>query len=388
MVSADHKETPRQDDMSEAPSQAAALELKRIRKIAMAILFLLLAMVAYFAKDLLLPLVLGVLVFLILSPVARTLVRVGIPAPITAFLLIGALAAGAAVAVTSLALPVGQFMDDAPSIGREVRVKLSGVLQSLEAVSEASKEVEDMANGASGEQVERVVIEQPGLLSSAVSNLASAGSSFVAALILALFLLASGDMFLRKTLDVLPRLEDKKKALRIVRDIELQISRYLASITAINAALGVAVGLAMWVLGMPTPLLWGVAAFILNFLPFIGALIGAGLAAAVAIVTFDSLPYAALAPTAYLMLSSIEGQMITPMLVGRRLELNTIAVLIAVAFWIWMWGVIGALMAVPLLVLFKVICDNRAELRNAGHFLSSTGAAWSREENGANAERA
>ena len=205
----------------------------------------------------------------------------------------------------------------------------------------------------------------------AVSNVMSVFATTLVTLVLALFLLASGDLFYVKLIDAFPRFGDKKRALRIVYGIERSVSRYLATVTMINASLGVFIGIGMWVIGMPKPLVWAFVAFFVNFLPYIGPLFGAGLATAVAVVTFDHLGQAALAPAVYLGATTIEGQFITPVLLGRQLELNTVSVFVTVVFWGWLWGIAGGLMAVPFLVCLKVICDNVVSLNTFGNFLSA-----------------
>lgn len=141
--------------------------------------------------------------------------------------------------------------------------------------------------------------------------------------------------------------------------------------TTINAALGLVIGAGMWAIGMPQPIVWALLAFFVNFLPYIGPLFGAGLAAAVAVVSFDHLGHAALAPAIYLAATSVEGQLITPVVLGRKLELNTVSVFVTVVFWGWLWGIAGGLMAVPFLVCVKVICDNVASLATLGSFLGA-----------------
>lgn len=357
---------------NDASRLSAEQELRQIRRLLIGIFLILLAVAVFFAKDVLLPLVLALIIFLTLSPVSRWLNSLGVPLPGAAFLLIGGLTSIGVVAGLLLAMPVSELLDKAPQLQSEVRWKLSGLMNSMQAVSDATKQVEEIAEGSVDGNVQKVVLDQPGLLTTAMSSFASAGSSVIAALVLSFFLLAAGDMFLRKSVEVIPRLKDKKRMFRMVRDIELQISRYLASITAINAGLGLAIGVAMMLVGMPYPFLWGLAAFALNFLPFVGAVIGVIMAAAVSIVTYDSLYVAILPPLIYFILTSIEGQFVTPTLVGRRLELNTVAVFVTVIFWIWMWGAMGALLAVPFLVFLKVVCDNVDTLKTFGHFLGSS----------------
>jgi predicted PurR-regulated permease PerM len=216
-----------------------------------------------------------------------------------------------------------------------------------------------------------VVVSQPGIISAVAGNLLSAGTSIAIVFVLSLFLLASGTLFYEKIVQSFTRMSEKKRALRVVYDVEREISRYLLTITIINFGLGAAIGLGLWALGMPTPFLFGAIAAVLNFLPYIGALVTLVIVAAVSIVSFDTLGLVLLPPLYVLLCNIMEGQFITPMVVGRRLEINAVSVFIAVAFWSWLWGFVGALIAVPLLVIIKVFCDHFEQLANIGNFLAA-----------------
>jgi predicted PurR-regulated permease PerM len=328
---------------------------------------------AYFAKDLLLPILLGFLLALTLSPVNRALEKLGVPPPLGAVLLIGAAGLVIFVLVGLSAGTVASWADEIPSMGNEIRRKLQGWAQTVENVRSATEEVEKITteNGAGG-NADEVVMKQPGLLDNAMNTGAKIGGTIAVALVLALFLLASGDLFYLKLVQSFQTFTGKKRALKAVYDVERRVSRYLLTITMINAGLGVSVGLYLFALGLPVPYVWGLAAFLLNFLPYIGGVIGAVLVGAYAIATFDSVGYAILAPLGYQILTGLEGQFITPYLVGRRLELNTVAVFLTVVFWGWLWGIAGALVAVPFLVVFKVICENVTALNMIGHFLDKS----------------
>jgi predicted PurR-regulated permease PerM len=344
-------------------------ELRAIRRRLTLLALVALFAVIYFARALLLPIVLAFVIALTLRPIVRTLERVRIPPAISAVGLIAALALLVLSAAWWGAGPAGRLVEQAPEIGREVRWKLRGIIESVGQVQEATKEVETLAGG-SGE-AQGVVIEQGGLLTSMVGSVAGAGTSIVIALILATFLLASWDFFLLRMVEEAPRFRDKKRAMAIVRDLERQISRYLGAITLINAGLGVAIGLALWALGMPNAIIWGIAAFLLNYLPFLGAIAGTVGVGMVALVTFDSVGQAMLAPLAYYALTSLEGQIVTPLLLGRHLAINTVAVFVTVMLWVWLWGIAGALLAVPVLVVVKVLSDNLPPLNTFGRFLEA-----------------
>ncbi|MBB3712425.1 putative PurR-regulated permease PerM [Limimaricola variabilis] len=367
-------------------------ELRMIRRLMLGSFLLALFTATYFARDVLLPIVLAILLTLTLRPVVRGMQRIGITPGISAVLVMLAIGLGFGVAGYFLSGPIGDMAARAPQIGTEVQQKLAGLMDRLASIQEVGQQVTEMTDAAGatgeGEKVE-VVVDQSGPIPAAVGSVASITSSLVAAMILTLFLLASGDFYHRRIVEASPKLHDKKRALTIVRDVEKQISRYLGAITMINAGLGLAIGIALWIIGLPMPHVWGTLAFLLNFMPFIGAIIGTVSVGAFALVSFDSVPYALLAPLAYFTLTTIEGNFVTPMLVGRRLELNIVSVFVTVAFWIWLWGVPGAVLAVPFLVVVKAICDHVPSLKAFGSFLSGDPAMKTEDqaENGGRSEK-
>src|SRR6185295_10197317 len=163
---------------------------------------------------------------------------------------------------------------------------------------------------------------------------------------------------------------DKKRALAIAYDVEREVSQYLLTITLINISFGIYIAAVMTIVGMPNPVLWGVAALLLNYIPYVGALTGIAMVSVVSLISCDSISYALMAPLLYFAAAILEGQFFTPMFLGRRLERNSVAILIFVAMWGWLWGIVGAIIAVPFLVLIKVFCDHFAGLAGIGEFLS------------------
>ncbi len=346
--------------------------LAAIRRLLGLLLLVLLVIGLYFSKEVILPLIMGTLMALTLSPVVRDLQRFGIAPPVTALVLvlgIGLVFAGGAFVMSG---PVSSWVEDAPQLGAELQQKLRTLTSSVQAVQEASEQVEQLASEGTAPGIQKVAVQSPGLLSSAVSNAASILTTVLVTLVLALFILSSGDMFYIKLIDAFPKFGDKKRALKIVYGIERSVSRYLLLVTLINAGLGLSVGVAMWAIGMPQPVVWALIAFLFNYLPYAGTVAGVALVGAVAIVSFDSLTQAMLAPALFLLATTIESQFVTPVVLGRRLELNTVSVFVTVVFWGWLWGIAGALMAVPFLVCLKVICDNVESLNTLGTFLSSS----------------
>jgi predicted PurR-regulated permease PerM len=267
--------------------------------------------------------------------------------------------------------PVTQLISEAPQIGRALTERIEELRGPFDRLMQISQEIDEATDAVDETEVLKVAVQQPGILSQAAGNVMSFATTAAIVLVLSLFLLASGTLFYEKIVQSFTTLSDKKRALRIVYDIEREISRYLLTVALINGALGAVIAMGLWALGMPTPLLWGVMATLLNSLPYIGAAVTIAIVAAISIVSFDSLGYALLAPSFVILCNVMEGQLITPLVVGRRLELNAVAIFIAVAFWSWLWGFIGALIAVPLLVVVKVFCDHFEPLQSFGNFLAA-----------------
>lgn len=361
---------------------------RRIEGLLWGIFLLALFGVTYYAKNLLLPVVLAIIIALTLRPVVRWMWRRGVPPQISGVVIILAIAGGVLGSAYAASGPAGRLVQRAPEIGREVQVEMRDIFDRVSQMREATEQVEEMASGGNGgdnqdedgdgqtddeetDKPQEVVVQQKGLVEQMASSLATAGTSVVVALILAMFLLASGDFYYRRIVESVPRFHDKKRALMIVRDVEKQISRYLAAITVINAGLGLCIGVTLWLLGMPNPFVWGLAGFLLNYLPYLGAIAGTAATFMVAVVTFDSMAHALLVPAAYYALTAIEGQFVTPMLVGKHLALNTVSVVLTVMLWVWLWGLAGALLAVPVLVAVKAVADNIDGMRGLGRFLGT-----------------
>ena len=344
--------------------------LRRIEYLLAGLLILFFFWSISLAKVVVLPIMLGFLIALTLSPLVRFLDRLGLPTGVAAVGVILTLGLSSAFGLYMLTGPASALVETLPDIRQAAETKLYDLQIKIRQVQEAEQEMTNLTKGAPDSDQETILVDDPGVVEGAISSLAGTGTALAIAMILAMFLLASGDMFQRKLIQSFDRFGDKKTALKISHDIERQVSRYLGAITVINAALGLAVGLAMHALGLPYAYVWGVAAFALNSLPYLGAMAGCAAVAGVSLITYDTVGAALLPPLAYFILTSVEGQMVTPVLVGRHLSLNAAAVFIAVIFWAWLWGIFGALMAVPFLVTLKVFCDHIPALAFIGRFLS------------------
>lgn len=324
----------------------------------------------YFARAVFIPIALAILLKLVLAPLVRRLDRVGVPESIGAVVVI-ALALGTVVfGVVQLSVPATEWLSRAPQSFAMAEYKLRDVKRSVEEVREAAKKVAELTSMDEPEaSAPAVVMQGPRLAESFFVGTYSFLVAAIITIVLLYFMLAAGDLFLRKMVQVLPRLHDKKRAIEIARQTERDISTFLLTVTCINTLLGCATGLAMWALGMPNPVLWGVLAGVLNFVPYLGPAVMIGVLALVSLLSFDSWSQMLLAPGGFLVLTTLEGQLITPLVLGQRLTLNPVVIFVALLVWGWLWNVPGVLLAVPLLATFKIVCDHVDALTPVGHFL-------------------
>jgi predicted PurR-regulated permease PerM len=338
------------------------------------------------ASAFLIPVTVALLLFLVLWPVLRLLVRMRIPQSIASALIVAVLVSGFAAGFYTLSGPAAHWVSELPTIIDTVQLRLKGPVTQMQAARDKVEEA--IASESGGPQEKRAAKpaankrtrpkenkSQPSpiglvdIVTSVISSLGSFGGSLVIIFSMLYFMLANGDQYREKIVRVLPTLHDKKRALGIIRRIQQDLAHYLLLITIINLVLGCFIGLGLYLVDMPNPMLWGAMAAALNFVPYIGALLGQIIVGIVGLVAFPD-PVDAWQPVAvYLALSVIEGQFVTPSILGRRLTINPLIVFLAVLFWGWIWGIVGALLAVPLLACFKTICDSVERLHPVGEFL-------------------
>jgi predicted PurR-regulated permease PerM len=327
----------------------------------------------YFAKAVLIPIALAMLLNLLLAPVVRGLKRyLRLPPAAGAALVLLLGVAAVAGTIYGLSGPATRWLDDLPLAMITLQTKLDDLRAPVAEVQEAAKKVENLAQGQPdpGEQKPvKVAVAGPGITQMLLGGAVNLVTGSVVMVALLFFLLASGDTLLRQAVSIAPRLSDKRRVVEIARDTEDDISYYLLTISLINAGLGVAIGTAMFLLGMPNAMLWGVMAGVFNFVPFLGAVVGIATVGLVALLTFDHFWATLLPPLSYLFLTSFEAQFVTPALLARRLTLNPVAVFLALIVWTWLWGIAGALLAVPLLATFKICCDHVEPLHPIGTML-------------------
>jgi predicted PurR-regulated permease PerM len=340
-------------------------------RVLIGILILLSLFMLKLASTIFVPIVLALLLQAVFAPVVRALSRVWIPQPVSAAVILIAVLGSVGYAIYALSAPAAAWMAKVPESLELVELKLRGLKKSVEDVSKTGEQVDKITNLGAEEKTQKVEVKKPGVgqfvLSQTQEFLVAAGVTFG----LLYFLLASGDLFLRKLVNVLPRFEDKKLAVEISHQIEHDISRYLFTITFINCIFGAAVGFGLFLLGLPNPVLFGVMAGFLNFVPYVGAIMGMVTVTLAAALMTEDMTTILLAPGLYWGLNLCEEYILRPVIMSHRLTLNPVVIFIWLIFWGWMWGIAGALMAVPMLAVFKIICEHLEPLAPVGEFLNS-----------------
>src|SRR5262245_11882857 len=340
-----------------------------IRSVSLTGLFVLAVLYTlYFARPFLIPIVFALLLSHLLSPLVRGLRRAGLPDSVGAALVLAAFLGAVGFTAYRLSGPASQWVMSAPQSLPKIRAKLATIIRPMQRVSQTAEQVAEVTD-LDGHKTLQVEVKDESITEAIFGGTQELVSTTLMVILLLLLLLGSGDLFLGKVIKVLPRLSDKKKAVQIARDTQAQISSYLVPSTLVNVAFGVVVGGALGLLGMPNPVLWGVVAGVTNFVPILGAVACTAILAAVALVHFDGVGRALLVPAVFQALNILEGYYFTPRLVGRQLSLNPVVAFTAVLCWGWIWGIAGALLAIPVTATVKIACDRIEGLSPLGEFL-------------------
>jgi len=317
----------------------------------------------YFSRAVLMPILFGMVLALVLAPVVEKLSRLRIPEPLGAALVMLAMVGLLALAIELLVLPARDVLAELPvqvqtlfAHGMDwVRSFRFGKWLAPPSGTDLSKQAAAQGMSMTGD-----------LLKAAQSFIISA----VSATLLAFFLLSSGDLFLTKLVRVLPTIRDKVRAVKVVRTVQHEVATYFASVAMINTGLGITVTLLTWAFGLPMPWFWGALVALFNFVPYIGAGVSAVMLLLAGMAFTNSTSEAFLLLTCFVGITFVEGQLINPVLVGKRLELNHTLVFVALLFWGWLWGVGGMLLAVPLLIIIKKFADHTPGWEAVAEFLA------------------
>jgi len=327
---------------------------------------------SYAAAEIVLPILLAFILNLVFRPVLRVLLRARLPQPVAALIIVLSLVALFGGLAMLLSGPVSGWIsrlpETLPRIEQRVKVlsspikSLQGALQHVEGLAPVGGGGQQGAAAqgtAEGTPLARKILTQVWIV---------AGGAFTT-LVALFFILVSGETFLRRLVEILPRFKTKRQVVDISQEIEDDLSIYLGTITMMNSVVGVATGTVAWLCGLGDPLLWGTLAFLLNYVPILGPTVGVITFFLAGLVMLDPLWMAFVPAGLYILIHVAEGETVTPMLLAHRFTVNPVLIMIGVFFWYWMWGVVGAILATPLLAITKIVCDRIEPLQPVGHFI-------------------
>lgn len=328
--------------------------LRAIRMVFNALLLLALMYTITLTKALLIPLVLAAFIGLALNPIVAAGTRFSLPRWLTASVLMIGLIIGIGTGVGQLAQPAIGWFHGAPTAIRSFVPKLRNLTKPLEAANRATQTLVNGTTRAQAPQSTPISISAWDVVSTAPKVLAAV----LSVLLLVFFFLIYGDSMLRRLVEITPSFAYKRHAVTIVRGIQTEISRYLLTASLINVSLGATTAIMLWLYKVPDPLLWGAVAMFANFIPYVGAIVTTSLLAVVCMLYANDANLDVFLPVlTFAGITAVEGNLITPMIQGASMRLSPIAILLWLLVWGWLWGIPGALLAVPMLTCTKLITE-------------------------------
>jgi predicted PurR-regulated permease PerM len=374
------------DDTAVAPTTARKAQevLQRSAPSISQVCLIVLTMLAvvytlYFAATIILPFVLALVLTALLGPPLQFMTRkMRIPRVIASLFLILALFTVVWAVGYAVAVPASGWIAKIPQSLPTLMEKLSFLQRPIKLLEQGLQASQHLMAEDSQKQVMEVkqATDVSGSMLGIGSTVLANGRAFVGqgmtVMLLLFFFLASSESLLRRTVEILPHFDDKRRVVSIVSETEESISHYLLTVSLMNGLVGILAGLAVWLLGMPDPLLFGATAFILNYIPILGPLTGVVIFFFAGIFSFPTVWLALIPAAIYLGIHILEGEIITPMLLARRFTLNPIMVISSLIFWDWLWGIPGALLSTPLLAVIKIVCDHIDVLAPVGHLIGGT----------------
>lgn len=351
----------------------------------------------FFGREFFVPIAFAVAFNVMLRPIVRAMERAKVPTSLAAAMVVLAILGLFAFAGWMLSDPIQNWMHEAPQRLKAAQSKLDRIRKPILTATNAVKSVQRVATGEQDDHAAttqatttanaapttnpiKPVQEEtlapaepsPGAVSpiaAVLGTTASLVSQTVEVILMLYLLLATGDLFLDKLVKILPRIHEKQKAVVAIHEVEVAVLQYVIATALINVGQAAVIGLALWWIGLPNALLWALATFFLEFIPYLGGALMVAMLSISAFATFDSFPRILAVPGSYLLVTTLQNNVVSPFAYGKRLKLNPVAVLIGVLFWWFVWGISGAFLAVPIVATVKVVCDRVQSLKPVGEFL-------------------
>jgi predicted PurR-regulated permease PerM len=375
--------TPVGSELIDRPAEPDASLLPtspiQVRNIAFVLLSIgIVVLLLQFMQPVLLPLVLAALLFYALDPAVDRLHALHVPRALGAALMLLIVVTGCGVLAYTLQGQAVTVIDQLPIGARRLAATLrqapGAEPGAVEKVQQAADELQAAGKTPAPKGVTRVQIEEPVFKASTFvwstsMGLASAANQLIMVLFLTFFMLLSDQLFKRKLVEIVGTLSQKKVTVTVLEDIAAQIEQFLVIQLATSGIVAVVTGLALWAMGLQQAALWGLLAGIFNSIPYYGPLLVTGGLALVGFLQFGTIGMMIAVAGVSLLITTLEGSLLTPTLMGRAASMNQVAVFVGLLFWSWIWGVWGMLLAVPMMMVIKVVCDHVEPLQPVGHLL-------------------
>lgn len=317
--------------------------------------------VLYLGRTVFIPIAFALMLSFVFRPLIRLLKRVGVPAALGASIILIGLTGAMGYGLVQLSEPASDWVQRMPRALRSIERKVIRLRRPVEDVTKLADRVERITKVDQQSPVREVAVDKPGLFETVVGAMRELVTGAVIMLITLYFMLVWGEQLVGRLIELASHVGGSRTT-ELMNTVERRMSAYMRTVVLINTVLGIAVGVAMYLLGMPNPILWGVLAGIVNFVPYLGSLAGVVVVALAALLTFNDTTSALLPPAVYLGLTAIEGNVVTPIVMGRRFRISPLIIFVWLVLWAWLWGLAGALLAVPLLMLLKLATDHSERL--------------------------
>ena len=383
MPDADREPAEEESATPEAPPVIIQMPVD-VRSVAITVIAVLgVILVLQMMQSVLIPIVLGILISYALSPIVKSLAKIHVPRVLGAFVAVALLVSGMSFGIWAFSDDAMAVVRDIPTTARRVAAKMraernrpsdSALGQMQEAAKEIDKAVVDSTQPAPS-KVQQVEVVEPGFRATDYlwmggQSLLGLGGQFFIILFLVYFLLVTDDLYKRKLVKIAgPTLTKKKITVQILDEINRQIEQFIKVQVLTSVIVGAATALALWWFGVEHFVIWGVLAGIFNSVPYLGPILVSSALGVVAFMQFDDLLRAGYVAATAMAITSLEGFLLTPALMSRAAQMNPVAIFVGLLFWSWVWGVWGTILAIPMLMMVKAVCDHIEDLQPMGELL-------------------
>lgn len=325
----------------------------------------------YFAQALILPILTAGLLSLMLATPVRWLVQIGAPRSIAAITVVLSIVIVFGSLVVSLAQPANEVVTRSPQAITRIEKVIKQLRKPLAEASKASEKIAQLSvSTAPKEKTQMVRTIEPAIFDTWILSLPMLVINILGTLLLTVIFLTRGDSVLRKIVELAPQLRVKKDIVTASRNAQHELSRYMFTVTLVNLLFGAVIALALWLMGVEQPLLWGGIAALVNFAPYVGMAIMVCLLTLAGFMQFDTVAMALSVPGIYIILNALESEVITPMVLGKSMEIDPLVIILALLVLGWMWGLVGLLIAVPLLTCFRIVAAKHPTMSAVARLMS------------------